>query len=321
MNMYKRIVLSMMVSFLTLLLIYIPVTAMSRHTAVTSAASRAAAVSPGAWRQTAPLTATHSATATNALTVTHLVTPDLQIPCTVNVLRLNLRSGPGTQYNVLDAMAKNMPFTATERLADNSWLAGNSPQQQGWTAARFVTCTAPVTELRIATAFAQPVSPPAAVTTSTVASTAGATAAAPAAVQPVSTGTFRLLQPLTERLHGRQTFQWQPGITLQPNQAFEVVFWQPGQDPLAQSFGLVQTKTESGTTVDLDKLSTILPQLQWGKEYQWGILLVQARPYRRLQYIGGGQPFLFAVDPADPADKNKDGKPDELAAPPKAPPK
>jgi uncharacterized protein YraI len=248
-----------------------------------------------------------------------------QAQCTVAELRLNLRSGPGTQYGIIVAMPRGTAFIATERTADGAWLFGATPDNQGWTARRFLNCSAEPASLSVTTQFTQPVgvqvaaTQPAAVEPAQPSTTANTEAAPPA-----NTGsTLTLLQPLDARLFGRRSFRWQTSITLEPNQGFELVFWEAGQDPLAKGFGLVGPKTESAVDVDLDKMDLLLPQLQSGKEYAWGVLLVQIRPYRPLQYLGGGHRFLFgAPASAGGSDGGGDAAPGaDPAPPPKAPPK
>ena len=83
-------------------------------------------------------------------------------------------------------------------------------------------------------------------------------------------------------------------VTLAENQYFELVFWQPGEDPMGPSFSPVGAGKESSYTVDLDKASEILSALLIsGREYEWGVLLVELNPYHRLRYLGGGHRFLF----------------------------
>jgi hypothetical protein len=178
-----------------------------------------------------------------------------------------------------------------------------------------LTCSGDLAPLSVTTQFTQPVAAPLATPLSTP--------AAPAA-QPASTnGALTLLQPLDARLYGRRSFRWQTNVALKPNQGFELIFWEVGQDPLTKGFSLVGPKTESAADVDLDKLGMLLPQLKPNKEYGWGVLLVQLRPYRPLQYLGGGHRFLFGPPPpAGSGDGGGDASPTAAPAPPpKAPPK
>ena len=112
-------------------------------------------------------------------------------------------------------------------------------------------------------------------------------------VLPVG-GSLALLEPLEAVLNGRRTFRWSTDIALTGNQYFEVVFWPAGRDPMSSAFGPVGSIKEMMITVDLDKTADTLPALfQSGQNYEWGVLLVELNPYRRLQYLGGGQRFRF----------------------------
>lgn len=104
-----------------------------------------------------------------------------------------------------------------------------------------------------------------------------------------------------ERGEGRKRFVWQSNSQLQTGQAFEVVFWQKGQEPLAASFGIVGPTTMYEVTVDLNELYNT-GNLERG-EYQWSVLLVETNPYKRLQLLHSGYQFFF--EPS--SDRNSDG--------------
>ncbi|MFN8491194.1 MAG: serine/threonine-protein kinase [Caldilineaceae bacterium] len=107
-------------------------------------------------------------------------------------------------------------------------------------------------------------------------------------------GTVTLLEPLDAVLQGVRTFRWTTNLTLGPNQLFEMVFWPVGQDPMQQGFSPIGAQPQTTVTVNLDKAAAALPNLLIaGHDYAWGVLLVEKNPYRRLQYLGGGQNFRF----------------------------
>lgn len=64
---------------------------------------------------------------------------------------------------------------------------------------------------------------------------------------------------------------------------------------MSASFGPAGSVKASEISVDLDKAAQTLPPdlLVYGNEYQWGVLLVEINPYKRLKYLGGGQRFYF----------------------------
>jgi hypothetical protein len=94
-------------------------------------------------------------------------------------------------------------------------------------------------------------------------------------------------------LSGRRIFAWQPsGLTLAPNQYYELVFWPVEGDPMADGFGPVGSIKDTSVTVDLDQVADRLPQLERNRNYYWGVLLVELEPYRRITHLGTGNQFL-----------------------------
>lgn len=89
--------------------------------------------------------------------------------------------------------------------------------------------------------------------------------------------------------NGVQEFRWQTGYELKVGEAFEVIFWKPGQVPISDGFGIA-TPTQS--TYVRTNLTQLYDQgiIQLGK-YQWGVLVIQLNPYSRLQYLGEGYRF------------------------------
>lgn len=63
---------------------------------------------------------------------------------------------------------------------------------------------------------------------------------------------------------------------------------------MAQGFGPVGAKKDNQVSVNLDKAVEAIPQLQYGQEYEWGVLLVTLEPYRRLSHLGTGSRFQIA---------------------------
>lgn len=112
-------------------------------------------------------------------------------------------------------------------------------------------------------------------------------------VLPVG-GALTLLEPTDVVLKGRRIFRWSTDVTLAENQYFELVFWPAGREAMGSGFGPAGSSKETTFTVDLDKTADTLPNLfQSGQDYEWGVLLVELNPYRRLQYLGGGHRFRF----------------------------
>jgi hypothetical protein len=92
---------------------------------------------------------------------------------------------------------------------------------------------------------------------------------------------------------GKQQFQWVANFTPPAGQAFELVFWKPGQNPLQSSFGLAAPTTGNSASPDLDDLDSKLGDLLNPGEYLWGVLLVQTEPYQRLQFLGQQRTFIY----------------------------
>ena len=93
---------------------------------------------------------------------------------------------------------------------------------------------------------------------------------------------------------GRIDFSWAAGYTPPPGQAFELVLWRPGQDPLQHAFGLAEPSVGTTRSVDLDELASILGNLLQPGDYLWGVLLVQTDPYLRLRLVSEGQLFTYS---------------------------
>lgn len=101
----------------------------------------------------------------------------------------------------------------------------------------------------------------------------------------------QLLEPLETILQGRRTFRWTTDISLGENQAYELVFWRAGGTPMRNGFGPVGMSTATEVIVNLDAAVEILEQLIPGEDYEWGVLLVQAQPYQRIQFLGASHHF------------------------------
>ena len=96
-------------------------------------------------------------------------------------------------------------------------------------------------------------------------------------------------------MSGRREFVWQSNLTLSGNQYYELIFWPAGGDPMSQGFGPVGSFKETKTSVDLDKAIEAIPQFEFGKEYEWGVLLVELEPsYRRIAHLATGSKFVVS---------------------------
>jgi len=87
---------------------------------------------------------------------------------------------------------------------------------------------------------------------------------------------------------GNVTFAWETSVVLASDQAFELVFWPDGGDPLADGHGPSGTTLDS--TMEVKNMSEVFANRavipDSNLTYRWGILLVETQPaYRRLQYL------------------------------------
>jgi len=102
-----------------------------------------------------------------------------------------------------------------------------------------------------------------------------------------TTATVVLLEPVAkDTLTDKRSFRWQANFSLPPGYAFELVFWQAGQDPLRHGKGYAGLSTE--TRVNASANSFQQRNAPEG-EYRWGVLLVIKEPYQRIKYLGGDQ--------------------------------
>lgn len=64
---------------------------------------------------------------------------------------------------------------------------------------------------------------------------------------------------------------------------------------MSQGFGPVGSTKETRVTVDLEKAVESIPGFDFGKDYEWGVLLVELAPtYRRVAHLETGSRFVVA---------------------------
>lgn len=100
-------------------------------------------------------------------------------------------------------------------------------------------------------------------------------------------------------------FVWQPGGPLPPGAAYEVVWWNAGEDPNSAR-GIAATTTETSLTANLDPLYASA-QLR-STNFYWTVIVVQTSPYVRLtQPAQSAQQRLnYAVSSGEPPPKPKE---------------
>ncbi len=90
-------------------------------------------------------------------------------------------------------------------------------------------------------------------------------------------------------------FDWNATGTLAPNEAYELIFWKPGQDPLMQGFGLAEPTRSTQVRVDLTDLDNRLGALLDPGDYLWGVRIVATAPeYAPIEFTGESRMFRYA---------------------------
>lgn len=97
--------------------------------------------------------------------------------------------------------------------------------------------------------------------------------------------------PFGSPLGGLQTFSWQPAFTLGHGEAFELIYYKVGQDPMRDGFSPAEATGATSLLVDLDESIRRIPQLQSGFDYVWSVLLVKTNPYQRVAALSSGHQF------------------------------
>jgi hypothetical protein len=88
-------------------------------------------------------------------------------------------------------------------------------------------------------------------------------------------------------------FAWQPHGRLPVGAAYEVVWWNPGENP-ANARGIAATTAETSLTANLDSLYATgqFP----GRDHYWTVIVVQTSPYVRLMQPTQGAAQLLTYD-------------------------
>ncbi len=121
-------------------------------------------------------------------------------------------------------------------------------------------------------------------------------ATAPSTATPASVPAVKLLEPAAGAVgSGERLFRWQADHGLSDNEAFELVFWRPGQEAMRDAFGPVGVTQEGsgGMRINLDEADVLLGALLDPGDYLWGVLLVETNPYRRILLLSEARAFRF----------------------------
>lgn len=71
------------------------------------------------------------------------------ITATVNTARLNVRTGPSADNNIITTISRGQTYPATGRTGDNAWLQIAVAGQNGWSAARYLTLSGDINALPV----------------------------------------------------------------------------------------------------------------------------------------------------------------------------
>lgn len=233
------------------------------------------------------------------------------VPTAVVTVAVNTAAAAPVAQAATPTHATTLPTpmpTATERAADTPVAVVAPP-----TSTPIPTAT-PITVADTPTAMPSDTATPMPAATKPPASTATQAAVVPTAT-PKPTATPRppvptpAPQPAAMRVgltgpasgstgRGTQTFSWQANQSPGPNQAFEFVFWRQGQDPMRDAFGPVGTVQAANgqVTVNLESIDATLGSMFDPGEYLWGVLWVEASPYRRIGLVSDAWAFRYEAN-------------------------
>jgi uncharacterized protein YraI len=217
-------------------------------------------------------------TPTSTYTVITTSAPD----AVVNSSRLNLRAGPNINYAILGSYPRGTLVELLGKNRDETWVKVRTPDREnGWMSVSLLTVnrslvTVPVAEI------------PSTPTPSALQAIATPTFV-PGSNQSLGGETVQLLSPPDNTTgSGKVIFTWRSDYNLGSNEWFELIFWESGQDPLTQGFGVASGPVRS-TSVEVDIGANSAIQQ---KAYLWGVRLVKTSPYVKLRFFGGGRTFI-----------------------------
>ena len=92
-----------------------------------------------------------------------------------------------------------------------------------------------------------------------------------------------------ETLQGRVTFSWRADFTLAPNEAFELAFWHPSQDPMRDARSPVEAGKAPHQTVNMPGVYFIRESADW----YWGVFLFDQNAQKRIKLISPKRHFIY----------------------------
>lgn len=187
---------------------------------------------------------------------------------------LNVRLGPARLYESIAVVVESDPLAVHGQAYDCGWLRITTPAgQEGWVSSPFVELNRPCIEIPEAEI------PPLPKVTDEILQNDNREAG------------FKLIQPLLPVLGGRQQFTWQSDSQLAADQAYELIFWRPSQDPIKHGISPVPTTRSHQLSFHLGDATRSIPQLQFGRDYLWSVALVDTNTKQRIELLHNGHRF------------------------------
>jgi hypothetical protein len=238
---------------------------------------------------------------------------------------LNVRSGPGEGYAVVDTLPAGTQVALLERSEDSDWVYISAGRVEGWVASWLLTVLGDPQPLSILSAPLPTAVIPGAVATPTttapeedpsllVAVTVEPTATSSALALPVATmsaellaspclmgGYFWLIHPVEITVYNQVTFHWGFSTPLLPECGFEVRVWRDGDISRGVHDAVIDNKNGAikainGNEYQLDiPYMYNLPSVTGPAHYWWTVSIVQIEPtYHNFQRQA--DPIRFYVD-------------------------
>lgn len=123
-------------------------------------------------------------------------------------------------------------------------------------------------------------------------------------------------------LNGLAAFTWRANRTQADNEALELIFWRPGQNPLNDGLGIIGYKTQQAGTVwiDLPSIEKQLGDLFRPGDYLWGVRSIQIAPYQRLHMVSEPRTVRYGAGSADANGSSRPAVPPTAEPPSPVPP-